>query len=95
MATRIQVVFDCADPGRLAHFWAAALGYRHQPRPDGFDSWERWAERRGIPPERWNDTAALVDPDGIGPRLFFQRVPEGNRDEPRTAPRFPATEARR
>ena len=28
MATRIQVTIDCADPGRLARFWADALGYR-------------------------------------------------------------------
>jgi len=30
-----------------------------------------------LPEERWNDYAGLVDPDGVGPRLFFQRVPEG------------------
>jgi hypothetical protein len=28
MATRIQVTIDCADPNRLARFWAEALGYR-------------------------------------------------------------------
>jgi hypothetical protein len=26
--------------------------------------------------ETWNDVAALVDPEGVMPRLFFQRVPE-------------------
>jgi hypothetical protein len=31
----------------------------------------------GIPEERWNDQSAIVDPDGDGPRIFFQRVPEG------------------
>ena len=30
-----------------------------------------------MPPEHRNDASALVDPDGAGPRLFFQRVPEG------------------
>lgn len=30
-----------------------------------------------MPPERRNDASACVDPDGRGPRLFFQRVPEG------------------
>ena len=23
-----QIIFDCADPGRLAEFWSTALGYR-------------------------------------------------------------------
>jgi hypothetical protein len=59
MATRFQVTFDAAEPGRLAGFWALALGYR----------------REG-PPERWDDHGWLVDPDGVGARLFFQRVPE-------------------
>ena len=30
-----------------------------------------------IPEENWNDARALVDPTGDGPRIFFQRVPEG------------------
>ncbi|MGH4014265.1 MAG: VOC family protein [Pseudonocardiaceae bacterium] len=28
-------------------------------------------------PERVDSYSALIDPDGHGPRLFFQRVPEG------------------
>jgi hypothetical protein len=35
MATGVQVVFDCTDPGRLAQFWAEALGYRLQDPPEG------------------------------------------------------------
>ena len=31
----------------------------------------------GVPPESRNDASAVVDPEGSGPRLFFQRVPEG------------------
>jgi len=77
MATRIQVVFDCADPRSQADFWARALGYRRQDPPDGFASWDDWARAEGIAEERWNDWDAIVDPDGAGPRLFFQRVPEG------------------
>ncbi len=30
-----------------------------------------------MPPERRNDASAASDPDGAGPRLFFQKVPEG------------------
>jgi hypothetical protein len=77
VATSIQVVFDCADPSALAPFWAAALGYIEQPPPEGFNSWEDWARDQGIPEENWNDASAVVDPDGVRPRIYFQRVPEG------------------
>ena len=77
MATRVQVVFDCADPDRLAHFWAGMLGYTLQPPPEGFASWEDWLRDMGIPEEEWNSASAVVDPDGVGPRFYFQRVPEG------------------
>jgi hypothetical protein len=76
MATGVQVVFDCADPDRLARFWAQALGYTLQDPPQGHQSWEDWLRDQGIPQERWNDANAVVDPDGRGPRIFFQRVPE-------------------
>lgn len=56
MATQVQVVFDCADPARLARFWVDALQYTLE--------------------EEWNSAAAIVDPDGVGPRLYFQQVPE-------------------
>ncbi|MCU0483419.1 MAG: VOC family protein [Chloroflexi bacterium] len=77
MTTSIQVVFDCADPARQARFWAEALGYVFQPPPPGFDSWEACLRAEGVPEERWNDSAAIVDPGGVGPRVYFQRVPEG------------------
>jgi hypothetical protein len=76
MATGVQVVFDCADPDRLARFWAQALGYKLQDPPQGYGTWESWLGDQGIPQERWNDANAVVDPDGRGPRIFFQRVPE-------------------
>ncbi|MDH5421995.1 MAG: VOC family protein [Acidimicrobiia bacterium] len=77
MATPIQIVFDANDPALLAEFWALALGYIVQPPPDGFTSWAEWATAMEIPEEHWNDASAVVDPEGIGPRIFFQRVPEG------------------
>ena len=77
MAVGIQIVFDANDPAQLADFWAIALGYIVQPPPEGFDSWDEWATAMEIPQENWNDARALVDPDGAGPRIFFQRVPEG------------------
>jgi hypothetical protein len=77
MATRIQLVFDTADPNREARFWAAALGYQLQPPPGGHATWEAFLQAEGIPEERWNDFSAIVDSEGKGPRIFFQRVPEG------------------
>jgi hypothetical protein len=77
MSMSIQLVFDTAEPARLARFWAEALGYRLQPPPDGFDTWESFLREQGVPEERWDDASAIVDPDGKGPRIYFQRVPEG------------------
>jgi hypothetical protein len=77
-AREVQITFDCADPGAQAEFWAAALGYRVQPPPPGFESWDAALDALGVPAERRNDRSAIVPPEGgIGPRVFFQRVPEG------------------
>ena len=76
MATQVQVTFDCADPAALSTFWAAALGYRLQDPPEGFATWEAFLTDLGVPEDEWNSAGAVVDPDGGGPRLYFQRVPE-------------------
>ena len=70
MATGVQVVIDCADPARLAEFWAAALGYVEQAPPEGFASWQDWLKARGVPEWEWNSANAVVDPDKRGPRIF-------------------------
>jgi hypothetical protein len=57
---QVQVTFDCAEPVRVAIFWAEALGYRAE-----YDDDDR------------GRCAAAVDPTSAGPRLYFQRVPEG------------------
>ena len=77
MAHEVQVTFDCGDPAALAEFWAAALGYVLQPPPGGFDSWDAALAAWGVPEHQRNERSAVVDPDGAGPRVFFQRVPEG------------------
>ncbi len=77
MATSIQLVFDTASPDRQAQFWAAALGYRLQEPPPGFESWQAFLEVRGVPVEEWDSASAIVDPEGRGPRIYFQKVPEG------------------
>ena len=76
MAIPIQVTFDCADPDRLASFWATALGYKLQDPPDGYASWPAFLAAHDIPEADWNRASAVVDPDGCGPRIYFQRVPE-------------------
>jgi hypothetical protein len=76
MALSIQVVIDCADPAKLADFWANALGYKVQDPPQGFDSWPAFLTSIGVPESEWNSASAVIDPDGKGPRIFFQRVPE-------------------
>ncbi len=83
MAIPVQVTFDAADPHGLARFWAEALRYVKEDhsavvgqllaagrlqREDVVDDAGALAFR---------DVAACRDPDERGPRLFFQRVPEG------------------
>ncbi len=61
---RFQVTFDCADPQRVARFWCEVLGYVVPPSLEEHAAGQRSA-------------FACVDPSGTGPRLYFQRVPEG------------------
>ncbi len=91
-----SITVDCADPARLAAFWREALGYVDAPVPDGFANWEQWLTRWQVPPEEWNDSAYLVDPERVRPSISFLKVPEpkvvknrlhidlkvGGRDEP-------------
>ena len=83
MATPVQVVFDCADPDRLANFWAETLHYVLQPPPTGYASWDAFLEAMKVPREEWNSASAIVDPSGKGPRIYFQQMdtpkPEKNR----------------
>ncbi|MER7766774.1 VOC family protein [Kitasatospora sp. NPDC096140] len=71
----VQVTFDCAQPERVARFWCEVLGYVVPPPPPGFADWD--AFNLSLPTERQGSAFACVDPSGVGPRLFFQRVPEG------------------
>jgi hypothetical protein len=70
-----QVTFDCADPERVARFWCEVLGYVAAPPPRGFATWDDF--NRSLPTERQGSGFACADPTGVGPRMYFQRVPEG------------------
>lgn len=73
-----QLVIDCSDPDRLARFWAQALRYELEPTPDGFESWDEYYRDLGVDEEDLGiGEDSIVDPDGHGPRVWFQRVPEG------------------
>ena len=71
----VQVTFDCADPVRVGRFWCEVLGYVAPPPPEGTASWDDY--ERTLPPGEQGAWFAATDPTGKGPRLYFQRVPEG------------------
>ncbi|MFC8824837.1 VOC family protein [Streptomyces sp. NPDC057137] len=84
MSRHIQITFDAHDPAALSTFWRDVLGYVH-PGPPGVDlpegadplaAWGDFLARIGVPEGERNTKSALEDPDGQGPRLFFQQVPE-------------------
>ena len=74
MGTSTQIVFDTVDPDHLARFWAETLHYKLQDPPTGFASWPAWLKAQGIPESEWNSASAIVDPDGKGPRIYFQQM---------------------
>ena len=84
MSRTFQVTFDAHDPESVSRFWAEVLGYVHPPPPgrevepgrDPFEAWHDFLRDTGTPESEWNAASAAEDPDGDGPRLFFQRVPE-------------------
>lgn len=78
MAVTFQICIDCADPGRLARFWADALGYETEPPPEGFATWDDYWRDVGLPEdERGTGADSITDPAGRGPRIVFHIVPEG------------------
>ncbi|MEV7028210.1 VOC family protein, partial [Kitasatospora sp. NPDC093558] len=58
-----------------ARFWCEVLGYVVPPPPKGFATWDDYRDAQ--PPEERDSWFACTDPSGDGPRLYFQRVPEG------------------
>jgi hypothetical protein len=77
MANKIQITVDASGPRALGAFWCEVLGYVEQPPPPGFATWEEALDSLGIYRSDPDRAFAIVDPDGIGPRVFFLKVPEG------------------
>ncbi len=77
MAVAYQLVIDCTDPEPLAHFWAEALHYVVAPPPTGFDSWDAFYRSIGVPEDELGVGADRIeDPNGEGPAIWFQVVPD-------------------
>ncbi|MGX1749945.1 VOC family protein [Glutamicibacter protophormiae] len=77
----IQLTIDCANPQLMVDFWGEALGYVPEPPPAGHASWRAYWQDMGVPEEELPPGAgdlpeSIIDPDGRGPRIWFQQVPE-------------------
>lgn len=72
---QVQITFDCAQPERVGRFWCEVLGYVAPSAPDGFNTWDDY--QGSLPDDDRDAWFAATDPTGAGPRLYFQRVPEG------------------
>ena len=56
---------------------AAALGYEFEPPPEGFATWDDYWRDVGVGEEDLGiGEDRITDPDGSGPRIWFQVVPE-------------------
>jgi len=69
-----NVVFDCENPQAQAEFWAGVLGY---PRPAWPDELVAGLRGKGATQQDLDSRSVAVDPGSEGPRLYFQKVPEG------------------
>lgn len=84
MSATVQITVDAHDPRTLSLFWKEVLGYVHpgppgivlSPGADPLAAWDDFLAASGVPEEQRNSASALEDPEGVGPRIFFQQVPE-------------------
>ena len=77
MAVSYQLVIDCASPEPLARFWAEALHYFIASPPAGFESWDEFYRSIGVSEDELGIGADRIeDPEGEGPDIWFQVVPE-------------------
>jgi hypothetical protein len=76
MATPFQITFDCENAEVMCRFWSVALQYVEEPPPAGYLSWEDFLRANEIPLPPTGSIGAIVDPENVGPRILFLRVPE-------------------
>ena len=79
----VQITVDARDPHTLAAWWADMLGWKKEPSNEAFI--RRMIDEGHATDDDtttfdgelvWKDGAAVNRPDGLSPRLLFQRVPE-------------------
>lgn len=89
MSREVQIAVDSHDPHALNRFWAELMQYEVE---DHHDQIEGLLAAGHLPEEEtimidgrraFRVAAACRDADGVGPRLLFQIVPEGNMPQPR------------
>ena len=77
MGIPFQVTIDAADPDSQCRFWGPALGYIVPPAPAGHATWDDYYRALGVPEDELGvGDDRLEDPDGVGPPIWFQKVPE-------------------
>jgi catechol 2,3-dioxygenase-like lactoylglutathione lyase family enzyme len=69
-----NIVFDCANPRELSHFWADVMGY---PRAEYPEDMREALLSAGLTEHDLAARSIAEDPTGESPRFYFQRVPEG------------------
>lgn len=75
MASKLgNITFDCSRPRELAAFWSDVFGY---PRAEYPQAMLDQLAAAGVEGDELTSRWIAEDPIGVGPRLFFQRVPEG------------------
>ena len=77
MAVSYQLVIDCSSPEPLARFWAEALHYVVATPPLDFETWDDFYRSIGIPEDELSGGIDRIeDPNGEGPAIWFQVVPD-------------------
>lgn len=76
-----QLVIDCTDPRTMVEFWSQAMHYIPEPPPTPHTTWREYWQAMGVPdnelpPGVGDVPESLIDPQGRGPRWWFQQVPE-------------------
>ena len=83
MSRRFGVTIDCLHPVALSQFWCNLLGYVEEPAPAGYASWQEYDAANGVTAAEAESGCMIIDPDGHGPRLYFQQVPESKQGKNR------------
>ena len=82
MPVRFQLVIDCADPDRLARFWATALG-GDQPLAKALAGYQRARDRAARPMYDFTARLAALSPPTPGEMALFAALAHSQPDADR------------